>query len=257
MKNKKEKLARFGIAAKGAVYALIGLLTAMAAFNLGGTMSGNKNALQFLASQPFGMVLLAILGTGLFGYSFYRVVEAFKGDGKSWKTVKGFVKRAGFVVSAIFYGALGFTALKMVAGGSSGSDGDSLMQTIMGKPYGPYLLVFIALCLAGKSGYQFYKAFSGKYRHDVEEARLSPRVQKILLRAGAMGFTARGIVSGIVAFLLFRVALTQQGTASGKVAAFEFLQNSLGASIMGLVALGLVAYAVFMFIQARYAKVKF
>lgn len=257
MTNKKEKLARFGIAAKGAVYALIGLLTALAAFNLGGSMSGNTNALQFIASQPFGRILLAILGLGLFGYSFYRLYEAIKGSGKKWSEFKGFVKRAGFVVSAFFYGTLGFTAVKMTLGKSSGSGGDSMVQTIMSKPYGPYLLGFVALCLAGKSFYQFYKGFTGKYRHDVEEHKLSSKVKKTLLRAGAVGFTARGIVSGIVAYLLFKVAITHQGSASGKVAAFEFLQNSLGASVMGLVALGLVAYAVFMFVQAKYADVRF
>ena len=64
MSNKKEKLARAGMVAKGAVYAIIGTLTAMAAFNLGGTKSGKDNALQFLAGQPFGQVLLGALAIG-------------------------------------------------------------------------------------------------------------------------------------------------------------------------------------------------
>ena len=40
------------------------------------------------------------------------------------------------------------------------------------------------------------------------------------------------------------------------MAAFDFLQDNFGAAVMGIVALGLVAYAVFMFIQAKYAQIR-
>ncbi len=256
MNNKKEKLARFGMLAKGVVYAIIGTLTALAAFNLGGSKSGNDNVLQFLAGQPFGQVLLVLLGIGLLGYTFYRFYEAFKGGGESWSEPKGFVKRAGFVVSGIFYGALGFTAFRMVLGKSSGSGGNSIVSTLMDKSYGPYLVGFIALCLLGKAIFQVYKAYSGKFRDDVNESNLSQAERKTLVRAGKIGFISRGVVSGIVAFLFFKVATGSGGDAGGKVAAFEFLQNNFGATVMGIVALGLVAYAVFMFIQAKYAQIR-
>ena len=256
MNNKKEKLARFGMLAKGVVYAIIGTLTAMAAFNLGGSKSGNENVLQFLAGQPFGQVLLGILGIGLFGYTFYRFYEAFKGDGDSWSEAKGFLKRAGFIVSGVFYGALGVTALKMAFGESSGSGGNSIISTLMEKSYGPYLVGFVAVCLLGKAIFQVYKAYSGTFREDVNESSLSQKEQKTLIRAGKIGFISRGIVSGIIAFLFFKVATGTGGDTGGKVAAFEFLQNNFGATVMGVVALGLVAYAVFMFIQAKYAQIR-
>ncbi|MGO4912769.1 DUF1206 domain-containing protein [Leeuwenhoekiella sp. W20_SRS_FM14] len=256
MNSKKEKLARFGMVAKGMVYAIIGMLTAMAAFNLGGSKSGQQNALQFLREQPFGKVLLIVLALGLFGYTFYRWYEALKGSVDSWSEWKGFVKRSGYIISGIFYGVLGFTAVKMVVAGSSGSGSDSMISTLMSKPYGPYLLGFVALCIAGKAIFQTYKAYSGKFRDDVNESNLGPKGKKVLIRAGEIGFTARGIVSGIVAFLLFKVAIGSGGSSGGKVAAFDLLQDTLGAVAMGVVALGLVAYAVFMFIQARYAQIK-
>ncbi|MEZ7497003.1 DUF1206 domain-containing protein [Leeuwenhoekiella aequorea] len=256
MDQKKEKLARFGMVSKGVVYALIGTLTTMAAFNLGGSKSGQQNALQFIREQPFGKVLLIILAIGLFGYTFYRWFEALKGAEEPWSNYKGFVKRSGYLISGIFYGALGVTALKMVLVGNSGSGGDSLISTIMSKSYGPYLLGFVALCIAGKAIFQTYKAYSGEFRDDVNESKLGPKGKKILIRAGEIGFTARGIVSGIVAFLLCKVALGNSGSSGSKVAAFDFLQDTLGGVAMGVVALGLVVYAVFMFIQAKYAQIK-
>ena len=256
MNNKKEKLARLGMLAKGAVYAIIGVLTAMAAFNLGGSKSGNENVLQFISDQPFGKFLLGALAIGLFGYTFYRIYEAIKGPGDSWSEAKGFVKRVGYIVSGIFYGALGFTAAKMVLGKSSGSGGGSVVSDLMEKSYGPYLVGFVALCLLGKGVFQVYKAYSGKFREDVNESDLSKKEQETLVKAGKIGFTARGIVSGIVAFLFFKLALGEGGDTGGKVAAFEFLQNNFGATVMGIVALGLVAYSVFMFIQAKYAQIR-
>ncbi len=256
MNNKKEKLARLGMVAKGAVYAIIGTLTALAAFNLGGSKSGNENVLQFLAGQPFGKVLLGALAIGLFGYTFYRFYQAINGPGDSWSSAKGFTKRTGYLISGIFYGALGVTATKMILGQSTGSGGDSIISTLMQKSYGPYLVGFIALCLLGKAIFQIYKAYSGKFRDDVSESSLSQNERKTLIRAGKIGFISRGIVSGIVAFLFFKVATGSGGDTGGKVAAFEFLQNNFGASVMGIVALGLVAYAVFMFIQAKYAQIR-
>ncbi|MEH6656983.1 DUF1206 domain-containing protein [Leeuwenhoekiella marinoflava] len=254
--NKKEKLARAGMVAKGVVYAIIGTLTAMAAFNLGGSKSGSDSVLEFLAQQAFGNFLLGILALGLFSYTFYRIYEALFGSGDSWSETKGFVKRAGYLVSGVFYGVLGFTAAKMVVGSGSGSGGNSMISTVLSKPYGPYLVGFVALCLAGKAVFQVYKAYSGKFREDVKESNLGQKERKALIRAGKIGFTARGIVSGIVAFLFFKVALGTGGKVGGKVAAFDFLQDTFGASVMGIVALGLVAYAVFMFIQAKYAQIR-
>ncbi|MGB3774315.1 MAG: DUF1206 domain-containing protein [Leeuwenhoekiella sp.] len=256
MDSKKKKLARFGMFSKGAVYAIIGVLTAMAAFNLGGSKSGNSNALEFLSGQPFGKFLLGALALGLLAYAFYRIYEAINGPGDSWGEAKGFVKRSGYIISGLFYGSLGFTAGKMVLGSGSGSGSGSMVSSIMSKPYGPYLIGFVALCIAGKGIFQIYKAYSGKFREDVNESDLSSKEQEALVKAGKVGFTSRGIVSLIVAFLLFKVAIGSGGSGNGKVAAFDFLQNTFGAWVMGLVALGLVAYAIYMFIQAKYPQIQ-
>jgi len=256
MGSKKEKLARVGMLSKGVVYGIIGALTALAAFNLGGSKSGKENALQFIAGQPFGKFLLGALAIGLFAYTFYRIYEAINGPGESWSEIKGFVKRTGYIISGIFYGALGYTAAAMVIGSGSDSGGSSYISTIMTKSYGPYLVGFIALCIAGKGIFQIYKAYSNKFKEKVEESDLSKNEREVLMKAGKTGFISRGIVSGIIAFLLFKVATGERGSSGSKVAAFEFLQNAFGAWVMGLVALGLVAYAVFMFIQAKYPQIK-
>ncbi|WGK66229.1 DUF1206 domain-containing protein [Croceiramulus getboli] len=257
MSSKREKLARIGMFTKGVVYAIIGVLTAMAAFNLGGSLSGKDSVLEFLASQSYGQVLLSALALGLFAYAFYRLYEAFAAGDEGWDEMKGFVKRTGYVISGLLYGLIGYTAAQMVLGSSDGGGGKSMVDRVLEKPFGEYLLGFVALCLIGKGFFQWYKAYSGKFREDVKESSLDQKEQQVLLRSGTIGFTARGVVAVILGFLLFKIILGTRESVDGKVAAFEFLQNTFGATVMGIVALGLVAYAVFMFIQSKYAEIRF
>ena len=92
MSSKKENFARFGMVAKGAVYAIIGTLSAMTAFGLGGEKTGSKGALQYLAEQSFGQVMLGIMGIGLFGYMFWRMYQVFANPGKFDDNIKGIGK---------------------------------------------------------------------------------------------------------------------------------------------------------------------
>ena len=71
-----ERLARFGYAAKGAVYIVVGLLAAMAAFGMGGKTTDTRGALATIVTQPFGRVLLGAVAVGLVGYALWRFVQA-------------------------------------------------------------------------------------------------------------------------------------------------------------------------------------
>ncbi|WP_408010446.1 DUF1206 domain-containing protein [Pseudalkalibacillus sp. A8] len=69
--------ARFGYFAKGSVYILIGLLSIMAAADIGGSTSDSSGAFSSVASKPFGEVLLWIVGFGLIGYVCWRLIQTF------------------------------------------------------------------------------------------------------------------------------------------------------------------------------------
>src|SRR4028118_1471446 len=73
-----EPLGRFGYAAKGVVYALIGVLAAQAALGRGGETTDSQGALQRIVQAPFGKLLLGIVTVGLVGYAIWRLVQAFE-----------------------------------------------------------------------------------------------------------------------------------------------------------------------------------
>jgi len=70
LKKSYKTAAVIGFVSKGIIYVVIGVLSLMAALNMGGDSSGTNQALLFLKKQPFGQVLLLLLGVGLLCYSF-------------------------------------------------------------------------------------------------------------------------------------------------------------------------------------------
>ena len=250
MDTKKKNIARVGMAAKGVVYVLMGTLTAIAALGSSQEKSGSKGALDFLASQSYGQVLLAIIGLGLICYLLYRLYMAFANVKNHDDDFKGAIMRASYVISGLIYGFLGYTALKM-AFGSSGNSNNTVSK-ILNSDYGEIIAFGIAIALAGKAIYEFYMAYSDKYKSEVEHAHLDSNVKSLLLKAGKIGFTARGIVAGILAYLFFKAGSGGSNENLDRTDAFNFLQQEFGTIVLALVAIGIASYGVFMLIKSKY-----
>ena len=71
--------ARFGIAARGVVYIVIGVLAVQLALGDGGKATDQQGALHTIAKQPFGTVLLLAVAIGLAGYASWRLLRAALG----------------------------------------------------------------------------------------------------------------------------------------------------------------------------------
>ncbi len=70
-------LGRFGYAALGVVFSIIGIFLIVAAYQHNAKQAvGLDGALQELARQPFGQFLLGIIALGLIAYGLYSFVEA-------------------------------------------------------------------------------------------------------------------------------------------------------------------------------------
>ncbi|MCU1682262.1 MAG: hypothetical protein JWQ81_3001 [Amycolatopsis sp.] len=72
-----ERLGLTGYVAKGAVFAIVGVLTAIAAFSSNaGKAGGLDAALRTLAAQPFGPYLLVVVALGLAAFGVYCFAAA-------------------------------------------------------------------------------------------------------------------------------------------------------------------------------------
>lgn len=254
---------RFGIAAKGFVYCLIGGLTLMAAIGRGGSKSGSSDALKSLADNTGGMILLGITAVGLLAYVFWRFYQAFKDPEDKGTDAKGIVRRIGYFGSGVIYGFLAYTAFSILigsgggsgSGSGSGSGQETLIAKALSQSFGQILVAIIATVFLAKALYQMFRAYSDKYQEKVKEQDLSPKVQEIVLTFGKLGYTARGIVVGVIAFLTYKAALTQSSDqAGGTKDAFNFLQNEFGSVVLAIIAVGLLMYGIFILVKARYRE---
>jgi len=258
-----KQLAKFGLYANGTVYILIGTLAFMAAFGLKGKTTANagkQSIFSFLLDQPFGKILVGLVVLGLICYAIWRFIQAIMDTDDEGKDAKGLAKRLGYAFSGLVYGGLAFSGFKLLQGNAQSSGGNSqqtLAETLLDKSYGQWVLGLIGLIIIGLGIYQIYKGLSGKFLKKIKSAQIKSEWKDTLIRAGKIGYPARGIVWGIIGYLLLKAALNANAQeAGGTESAFQFLENStFGSILLGAVALGLICYGIFMFVRGRYETI--
>jgi hypothetical protein len=256
-----ERLARLGYLAKGVVYAVIGVLALQVAFGTGGKTTDTQGALGTLAESTGGMVLLAVVAVGLVGYVLWRVVQAWMDpDGKGTHP-KGLAQRAFYLVSAAIHASLAVAAFRLVLGtGGAGPSGEQSTQSwtarLMSQPFGQALVATVGLVIAGVGLWQVYKAWKEKFRKKLRLSELSPQHAEWAVRISKLGILARGGVFMMIGAFLVQAALTANPRrAHGLDGALETLASQpYGMVLLALAAAGLVAYAVYMAVEARYRR---
>jgi hypothetical protein len=254
--------ARIGLFAKGVVYCLIGLLAFMAAFELNGSSESKadkQGVFQFVLEQPFGKVILIVIAAGLSFYCLWRLIQALKDTEHKGENVKGLGKRVGFLFSGVLYGGFAVAAFKMALGKENNNSHDgreTLARTLLEQPMGQWLLGLVGLGVIASGFYQIYKGLSNKYKKDTAGAPLKHETEVMLVRAGKVGYVARGIVWILIGYFFIRSAMDfNPEEAGGTGQAFQFVEGTFGSVLLGAIALGLICYGGYMFMRARYQPI--
>lgn len=188
---------RFGFAAKGFVYLIVGFLAAGAALNRGGGIEDEQGALHQVLAAPFGKILLAVAAVGLFVYAVWRLIEMWsdpEDKGKFWRYQS--------LLSGFVYASLGVEALRTVLGMRSGGSGESETKEqaalLISLPFGHWLTIVIAVLGIGLGLEEVYRAVARRLEDRSAIKGLSHSAQKWVLRLGRLGSFSRGVVSTVV-----------------------------------------------------------
>ena len=250
-------LARTGLVARGVVFGVIGILALKLALGSGGKTTNQQGALETIAREPFGVVLLVIVAIGLAGYAFWRLVSAAIGPRDS--ADDGVRERVPALGSGIVYAALCFTAVKILFGGhatSGASNPKHATAGILGWPGGPVLVTIAGLILIGAGLYQGYQGVSRKFCEEARTGEMGPGIRRAYSALGVFGFLARMVVFLLTGYGLIKAALDYNPrSAIGLDGALQKLSHSsYGPALLGIVAAGLIGFALYCFVDARYRR---
>ncbi len=252
-------LARTGLVARGVVYGVIGILALELALGSGGQTASQRGALEAIAGQPFGRVLLVAVCVGLAAYAVWRLITAVA-PSPGGRDKPGALDRITAGVSGIAYVALCVTAIKILAGASTSGGSNSPKQDtagVLGWPGGPVIVGIAGAILIGVAAFQVYKGISRRFEEDSRTEQMSPAVQRGFTALGIFGHVARGVVFALIGYGLLKAAIDYAPhSAIGLDGALAKLAHaSYGPLLLGVVAAGLTGFALYSVADARYHRV--
>lgn len=254
------RLANVGYAARGVVYGVIGVLAARVAIGSGGRTTDSRGALEAVARAPFGKAILVALGVGFAALACWYVFLVFVDPSAARQGPKAILSKLGKLVAAVAHGSLALASLRLVsgrsAGASSGQQAEGFTARALALPAGRVLVLLVAAIFLLAAARRVSTGLKRDFMNDLETARMDARLRAWAARLGAAGLTAQGVLFGVVGALLGWAAYTHEPSkATGLDGALRTVASQpAGMTLLGLVALGLLAYAAYSFIEARYRR---
>jgi hypothetical protein len=253
-----EYLARGGFVCYGVIHLLFAWLALQVAFGNSAGESDQSGALRIVAKQPAGKYLLILIVIGMFAMALWQAFEAAIGaSGVSSKTDKAERVVSGF--RTILYAYFGWLGIKVLQGANA-SQAKSQQETtsaLMNATGGRWLVGLIGLVVVGVGVGLMWYGLKKKFEQHLNTQRMRASVHATVRRLGIAGYTAKGIAYAIAGVLFVAAAVTYDaGKARGLDGALTTLaRQSYGPWLLGAVALGIAAFGVYCFFQARYRKV--
>jgi len=234
-------LVRTGLFALGVVYVAMGVVSARVAF-LGASEKGQgvPGALTFLLEQRHGPWLLGAVVAGLAGIALANAVGARKrGRARGDRLLQA--------VNAVGYGILAWTAgralLNLGRGANLQRTGASWLFT---RSWGPPVVALVGLVVGAGGLWEMWLGLRGKlpFRRDL----LPKGFVKLLSGVSRFGLLSRGLVIATLGFFVVQAARAldpkQVHSIGGTLRTFA--HGPLGPIFVGVIALGLVCYGVYL-----------
>jgi hypothetical protein len=111
--------------------------------------------------------------------------------------------------------------------------------------------------LVGVGVYQGYKALARRFMETSRTAEMGPGTERVFVAAGVFGHLARAVVFALVGYGLIRAGVTYDPhNAVGLDGALRDLgRATYGQVLLGIVAAGFVAFALYSIADARFRRV--
>lgn len=247
-----EGLARVGLAARTLVWFVLGGLVVQLALGQQGQQADQSGALKTLAATTFGGVLVAGLVLGFLVWGGYRLLCAAAGH-RDERGAKRWAQRGKATAEGLLYLLLAASSVRVLVDGRADSeqDADSVTAAVMGVSGGRTLVglagvgaIALALALA-------WRALHREHSDKLEHYRVPARLRRPAVTVGVVGLVGRSVVVGLVGGFLVNAAVRfDPEQAQGLDGALNVVAaQPFGSVLLGLVAVGILGYALWSLIE--------
>jgi hypothetical protein len=247
--------ARIGIAAYGLTHLLVAWLALQVAFTGSRERADQTGAFQTIVQQPFGRLLLWALVVAFAAVALWRLEEAIWGFSYEQGRTTKLRLRATSAGKAVIFAVLAVLAARTAAGGGGGGGQQQATAGLLGLPGGQFVVGAVGIGIVVTGVVTVVSGVRTSFRRGMSLPS-DRRARQVALRSGQIGFVGKGVAIGIVGVLVVIAAIRFEPQEAGLDAALHALAaQPFGQYLLGAVALGLLAYGVFCFFDARYHRV--
>lgn len=253
-------LIRGGFVARALTYGIIGGLALALALGAGtaGAAPDQQGALALIARSLIGRIALVLICAGLLAYAVWKLTQGVFGRGpEGGGDPKLFDRVANLAGGVVYLGFFG-VAVQVLAGtaGNSSKEPKDAAAGVLGWPGGQVIVGIGGAALIAISLYQLYDGLRGEFANEAKTQQMSPGERRLFMWLGHVGLTARALVFALIGYFVLRAAIDfSPGSAVGVDGALARLHHEpLGPAILGLVAAGLITFAVYSLLEARYRR---
>ena len=235
------------------VYLLLGALAVEMAVGHNSSEADTSGVFQALARHALGKALLVGLVIGFLSLALWQGASALH-------KIHEVPQRLVSALKALVYLGLAGSAGAVLAAGHGSSGNQQAVDftaTLMKAPLGRFLVGAVGLGIM--VGGVVFVVKGVRHHNDTEvDLRGVPRDRKRPVElAGLVGMSARGVVVAAIGYFIVQAAVTfNPGQAKGIDGALHsIVQQPFGPILLVIVALGLVSFGCYSFLEIPYVKV--
>lgn len=255
-----EVAARGGFVARGAIYVLIGIIAVQVALGRGG-QADRGGAISQIASKSYGMVVLWLLVAGFAGLALWRFSEAAFGavgpDGHDKS------ERLKSLARGVLYSVFFVSTLQLVLGTSTSATANGNSQSremtarVMAHSGGRMLVGLIGVVILVIGVALAREGWTREFLKKMDLSGAPAGTRSLVEKLGLFGGVARGAVIALVGvFFIIAAVRFSPSKAEGIDGALRaFAQTPVGPLLLVPVALGLIAFGLFSWCEARWRRV--
>jgi Domain of Unknown Function (DUF1206) len=246
------RLAGLGLAARSVLYGVIGVLVLQVAYGSDRRRTDSNGAFHALARQPLGRAMLVVLALGLVAYAIWRFVEA--ASPHPGREHDALIRVVDLGRGFVYGGLCALDVATIISARQTQKQGQErqVAASILDWPGGRFIVAAIGSAIIVGGLTNAWHLFDGSWRDNVDFDRLGSPVRGAVTGLAVVGLLGRVVVFVAVGAFAVQAAVDHDARKSGGLdeALHRLARAEHGSAILTVVAVGLLAYALYSIAEA-------